>query len=201
MGPVNFLHFTKEGEVKMLAAAKHQAGLFLYICLFGAFFLCPEIKAYYLVPINQDIQLHQPIPSDEFQYLDDSDLFQLEEELEENEENEMLYDVTEDLNIVELEDDDSSSQYGITEWYLPRRNKRSPQFGFGGGFGGGRFGGRHRRRHRHRHGGLGFGNGRGQALGALTNLAFGLALGGGRYGYGGFGNGYGYGYGNGFYGK
>ena len=47
----------------------------------------------------------------------------------------------------------------------------------------------------HRHGG------RGQALGALTNLAFGLALGGGRYGYGGFGNGYGYGYGNGFYGK
>ena len=47
-------------------------------------------------------------------------------------------------------------------------------------------------------------------LGALTNLAFGLALGGGRYGYGGFGNGYGgfgngfgngYGYGNGFYGK
>ena len=57
----------------------------------------------------------------------------------------------------------------------------------------------------HRHGGLfrgsglGFGNGRGQGgLGALTNLAFGLALGGGRYG-GGFGNGYGYG--NGFYGK
>ena len=56
----------------------------------------------------------------------------------------------------------------------------------------------------HRHGG------RGQALGALTNLAFGLALGGGRYGgYGGFGNGYGgfgngfgnNGYGNGFYGK
>merc|ERR1712037_971818 len=153
-----------------------------------------------------DIQLHQPIPSDEFQYLDDSDLFQLEEELEQNEENEMLHGVTEDLNIgrtaepsqsVELEDDDSSSQYGITEWYLPRRNKRSPQFGFGGGFGGGRFGGRHRRRHRHRHGG------RGQALGALTNLAFGLALGGGRYGYGGlgngyggFGNGYGYGYGN-----
>ena len=34
--------------------------------------------------------------------------------------------------------------------YLPRRTKRSPQFGFGGGFGGGRFGGRHRRRHRHR---------------------------------------------------
>merc|ERR1711956_94329 len=102
--------------------------------------------------------------------------------------NEMLYDVTEDLNIgrtaepsqIELEDDDSSSQYGITEWYLPRRNKRSPQCGFGGG----RFGGRHHRRHRHRHGGLfrgsglGFGNGRGQGgLGALTNLAFGLALG------------------------
>merc|ERR1719400_936173 len=150
----------------------------------AAFFLCPEIKAYYLVPINQDIQLHQPIPSDEFQYLDDSDLFQLEEELEENEENEMLYDVTEDLNIgrtaepsqIELEDDDSSSQYGITEWYLPRRNKRSPQFGFGGGFGGGRFGGRHHRRHRHRHGGLGFGRGRGQALGALTNLALGADL-------------------------
>jgi len=200
----------------MLAAARHQTGLFRYICLFGAFLISfPEIKAYYLVPINQDIQLHQPIPSDEFQYLDDSDLFQLEEDLEENEENEMLYDVTEDLNIgrtaepsqIELEDDDSSSQYGITEWYLPRRNKRSPQFGFGGGFGGGRFGGRHRRRHRHRHGGLfsgsglGFGNGRGQGgLGALTNLAFGLALGGGRYG-GGFGNGYGNGYGNGFYGK
>ena len=32
-------------------------------------------------------------------HFSDSDLFQLEEELEENEENEMLYDVTEDLNI------------------------------------------------------------------------------------------------------
>ena len=34
-----------------------------------------------------------------FFHFSDSDLFQLEEELEENEENEMLYDVTEDLNI------------------------------------------------------------------------------------------------------
>merc|ERR1712241_11868 len=141
-------HFTEVKVNKMPAATARQSrrSPFLYIfLLFGAFISPTIIQAYYLVPINDDIQ-QLPIPS-EIQYLDDADLPQLEEqEHDEYDEYEMLYDVAKDLNIdgtgeaasVEMLRDDDSSRYGITEsWSIvvpnPRK-KRSPQSGFGFGY-------------------------------------------------------------------